>query len=58
MLLGISVRTLYRLKSAGKLPKEVFIGGGLRWSQSDINLWLSMNSPSQKDFDIRKGGQR
>lgn len=35
-ILNISPRTLWRLKSAGKLPEPVKIGGSVRWHPKDI----------------------
>jgi excisionase family DNA binding protein len=38
-ILSLSVRTIWRLRSAGKLPKPLVIGGSIRWRQSDIEQW-------------------
>ncbi|HEX4085150.1 MAG TPA: helix-turn-helix domain-containing protein [Chthoniobacteraceae bacterium] len=35
-MLGASVRTVWRLVSAGVLPKPVQVGGSTRWFESDI----------------------
>jgi predicted DNA-binding transcriptional regulator AlpA len=35
-MLGASVRTVWRLVSAGVLPKPVQVGGCTRWFESDI----------------------
>jgi predicted DNA-binding transcriptional regulator AlpA len=35
-MLGASVRTVWRLVSAGILPKPVQVGGSTRWFESDI----------------------
>ena len=53
-MLSVSVRSIWRLKSAGKLPKALSVGGCVRWRRSDIELWLRMNCPDQKTFDARK----
>jgi predicted DNA-binding transcriptional regulator AlpA len=34
--LGASVRTVWRLVSAGVLPKPVQVGGSTRWFESDF----------------------
>jgi len=39
-LLSLSPRTVWRLLSAGKLPKPVSIGGSKRFRTSDVNLFL------------------
>ncbi|HPS55666.1 MAG TPA: helix-turn-helix domain-containing protein [Sedimentisphaerales bacterium] len=54
-MLSVSVRTIWRLRSAGKLPKPVSIGGSIRWKLSDIELWQNLECPDQKTFEIRKG---
>ncbi len=53
--LSISTRTLWRYRSAGRLPRPVQIGGvgAIRWLQRDIDKWIGMNCPSQRDFDAR-----
>jgi len=42
-MLAVSVRTVWRLRSAGKLPKPIMIGASCRWKVSDIDGWLSVN---------------
>ena len=37
--LGASVRTVWRLVSAGVLPKPVQVGGSTRWFESDIEAF-------------------
>ena len=39
-LLSLSPRTVWRLLSAGKLPRPVSIGGSKRFLRSDVNLFL------------------
>jgi predicted DNA-binding transcriptional regulator AlpA len=47
-MLSISARTVWRLRSAGKLPKPVCVGASIRWKLSDIILFLEC------DCDINK----
>lgn len=42
-MLAVSVRTVWRLRSAGQLPIPVMIGGSCRWKLRDIEEWLSVN---------------
>lgn len=51
--LSISTRTLWRYRSAGMLPRPVKIGdvGAIRWLQGDIDKWIGMGCPPQKDFE-------
>lgn len=40
-LIGLSVRQIHRLKSLGTFPKEVRIGGSVRWRRVDIEEWVA-----------------
>ena len=40
-LLEISTRTLWRLRSAGRLPEPVRLGGAVRWRREDIQEWIA-----------------
>ena len=44
--LDISVRTLWRLRAAGKLPAPVKIGGSVRWRYEEITLWIEAGCPN------------
>ena len=44
-LLNLSTRTVWRLLSAGKLPQPVRIGRSVRWSRSDIEIWIANGCP-------------
>jgi predicted DNA-binding transcriptional regulator AlpA len=39
-LLGISTRTLDRLRSKGEVPRAVKIGGSVRWRLRDVRVFL------------------
>jgi predicted DNA-binding transcriptional regulator AlpA len=41
-MLSLSTRTIWRLRSAGKLPQPVQIGGAIRWRLSDIEKHFEM----------------
>jgi predicted DNA-binding transcriptional regulator AlpA len=57
-MLHVSERHLWRLKAAGKVPKPVKVGECVRWLLRDIEAWLEMGCPSQKEFDHRKNASR
>jgi len=38
--LGVSVRTVWSLRSAGKIPDAVKIGNATRWRRSDIESYI------------------
>lgn len=45
--LQISKRSLQRLRSAGKLPKPVSLGGSVRWVAEEIVQWVKAGCPAQ-----------
>jgi predicted DNA-binding transcriptional regulator AlpA len=58
-LLRLAKRTIFRLKSSGKLPQPIKIGGAaIRWRESDIALWQEKGCPDQKTFEALKGVSR
>jgi predicted DNA-binding transcriptional regulator AlpA len=44
-ILGISIRTLWRLRAAGKLPVPIRLGGSVRWRLADIEAWIAAGCP-------------
>ena len=46
-LLQLSTRTVWRLRSAGKLPNPVEIGGSVRWNRDEIQRWITAGCPDQ-----------
>lgn len=50
-LMQISVRTLWRLRSAHRIPEPVRIGGTVRWSKIVILKWISEGCPSPETRD-------
>ena len=45
-LLDISIRTLWRLRAAGKLPVPVRLGGSVRWRVHEISDWIEKGCPT------------
>ncbi|MFC1762699.1 helix-turn-helix transcriptional regulator [Planctomycetota bacterium] len=41
-MLGISQRTVWRLKDAGKLPPPVHLGSSVRWNRQSLNQFLEV----------------
>jgi predicted DNA-binding transcriptional regulator AlpA len=52
--LGFSTRTIWRLRSAGKLPPSLKIGGSIRWRSQEIDGWIDAGCPDAKDWQARK----
>ncbi|WP_442483397.1 helix-turn-helix transcriptional regulator [Aeoliella sp. SH292] len=44
-LLRISVRKIQRMKSLGRFPKEIRIGGSVRWRRHDVEQWIADGCP-------------
>lgn len=44
--LQISKRSLQRLRSAGKLPQPVNLGGSIRWRTEEIRQWVEAGCPA------------
>jgi predicted DNA-binding transcriptional regulator AlpA len=40
-MLKLSVRTLWRRRSAGQVPQPVRIGGAVRWRLDDVRQWIA-----------------
>jgi excisionase family DNA binding protein len=49
-LLGISERTLYRLKSTGQLPLPIVLGGSVRWRLTEVRNWIANGCPTTPDL--------
>jgi predicted DNA-binding transcriptional regulator AlpA len=37
----LSVRTIWRLRSAGKLPAPLEVGGAVRWRSDEFQKWVA-----------------
>lgn len=44
-LLGISVRSVWRLNSAHRIPEPVRLAGNVRWSVAEIQKWVDAGCP-------------
>jgi len=59
--LSLSKRTVFRLRSAGKLPEPIKVGASIRWRLSDIELFVRMGATDRKEFetfkDMVQGGE-
>ena len=43
--LQLSVRSVWRLRSAGLLPEPVKLGGAVRWNRETIDEWIRQGCP-------------
>jgi excisionase family DNA binding protein len=53
--LGVSVRTLWRLRSSGKLPQPVRLGGTIRWRSAELDAWIEAGCPNAREWEAEKG---
>ncbi len=44
-MMQISVRTLWRLRSAGQIPQPLRIGGNTRWRLDEVHQWIADGCP-------------
>jgi predicted DNA-binding transcriptional regulator AlpA len=56
-LLDISIRTLWRLRAAGKLPAPVRLGGSVRWRVHEVQEWIGRGCPDESSL-ARDGRSR
>jgi predicted DNA-binding transcriptional regulator AlpA len=45
-LIQKSVRSVWRMRSAGLVPRPVKLGGGVRWRVEDIERWIAEGCPA------------
>ena len=51
-ILGIGRSTVFKLSSAGRLPRPLRIGRATRWSVADVRLWIAFGCPSREQFEL------
>ncbi|NIP22273.1 MAG: helix-turn-helix domain-containing protein [Phycisphaerae bacterium] len=56
-MLSTSVRSVWRYRASGHLPKTVKISGAIRWKMSDIELFLECDCDMAK-FQARKAAEQ
>ena len=56
-MLGVSLRQVWRLNSAGRLPKAIRLGGSVRWNRREIMDWFQSGCPDRQTWEARKAVQ-
>ena len=46
-MFDISVRTLWRLRAAGKVPPPIRLGGSVRWRMQELETWIASGCQDQ-----------
>ena len=52
----LSARTVWRLRSARKLPNPVHVGSSIRWKLSDIQLYLDCDCDMERFEAMKQEG--
>jgi prophage regulatory protein len=53
-MLNVSLRQVWRLNSAGKLPRPVRLGGSVRWNRAEVTAWFEAGCPDHEAWAARK----
>lgn len=56
-MLNVSLRQVWRLNAAGKLPRPIRLGGSVRWNRAEIQQWFEAGCPDRKVWEARKAVQ-
>lgn len=55
-MLGVSLRHIRRLDSAGRLPRGIRLGHAVRWPVAEIHAWLGAGAPDRDSWETTKEG--
>lgn len=55
---GISSASWYRLRSGGKTPAPVKLGGRVLYRLADLRSWVAMGCPPRKEFETRRAADQ
>lgn len=53
-LLGISVRHLWALNAAARLPRPIRFGRSVRWSLDELRAWLAAGAPERAEWEASR----
>lgn len=56
--LQCSIRHVYRLADAGRMPSPVRLGALVRWNPEDIDEWIRSGCKAVRHLPSRTGGQK
>ena len=49
-LLGVSVRTIHRLKATGEMPAPGRLGGRVLWRRDELDAWVKADRPNRETW--------
>lgn len=52
-LLGVSIRSVWRLRSSRKIIEPVRIGGVVRWKLDEVNRWVEEGCPEPAPLPVK-----
>lgn len=53
IMLQVSKRTLWRMRSSGKLPSPMRVGGIVRWRLNDVTSWINAGCPQWQSRETK-----
>ena len=53
-MLNVSLRQIWRLNSAGRLPKPIRLGGSVRWNRAEVQQWFEGGCLDRRAWEARK----
>ena len=51
-MLSCSVRTVYRLTDAGRMPRPVKLGALVRWPRRAVESWINEDCPRTEEMEV------
>ena len=57
-LLGCSIRHVYRLSDAGRMPAPVKLGSLIRWPRIAIEDWIAAGCPSSRRLNALRTSEQ
>lgn len=51
-MLGLSIRTVYRLTDAGEMPNPIKLGGSNRWDRLTVEKWIDAGCPPVTSLEV------
>lgn len=57
-MLGCSPRHVYRLAGAGRMPKQLRLGGLVRWNRIAVEKWISDGCPIIREHGVKRASQQ
>jgi prophage regulatory protein len=53
-MLNVSLRQVWRLNAAGKLPKPIRLGGSVRWNRQEVQDWFTAGCPARSVWEAKR----